>query len=250
MGDKPRQDIDWVMGVLDENDPIERLMIAASKISHLFTSMQTSSISPDQATIEAWIEAGRASDAELSQWPLHLPDRWLPLVVYSSQGESLITYNGIANAVIWNYYRAARVMLQQSLLKLNKTLHTLTQANHQSGHAISTYSAVDASNLCAVIQEMTSDVCKSIPFALADVDTLGRPSHALDGKQTLRAAQAYGLLWPFWYMLSCGMPIEAQFQQIRSALWRIGSTLGIKLALILAREAERMRNEATSQAHL
>lgn len=238
------------MGVLDENDPIERLMLAASKISHLFSSMQPSPTPANHATIEAWIAAGLAGDAELSQWPLHLPDRWLPLVVYSAQNEPLIAYKSIANAVIWNYYRAARVMHQQCLLKLNRTLYTMIQTDQQPKHPMHAYSALDESNLIAVIQEMTTDVCRSIPFALADVDTLGRPTHPVDGKISLRAAQAYGLLWPFWYMLSCGMPTEAQFQQIRTALWRIGSTLGIKLALLLAREAERMRYEATSHAHV
>lgn len=210
--------------------------------------MQTAPSPPDQATVESWISSGRASDFELSQWPLHLPDRWLPLVVYSAQGEPLITYKCIANAVIWNYYRAARVMVQQLLFNLNTTLLTIVQANRSLGHPTSTEHALDESDLRAVIQEMTTDVCRSIPFALGDVDSLGRPATPADGKQSIRAAQAYGLLWPLWYILSGGMPTDSQFNRIRTVLWRIGSTLGIKLALILAREAERMRSEATSQS--
>lgn len=248
LGDKPRHDVDWILSLLDQNDPVERLMIAASKISHLFLSIQTTSSPPDQTTIETWISAGRASDFELSQWPLHLPDRWLPLVVYSAQGEPLITYKCIANAVIWNYYRAVRVMVQQLLFNLNKTLVAIVQANQTREHPIHTESALDGSDPRDVIQEMTTDVCRSIPFALGDVDSLGRPTKPVDGKQSIRAAQAYGLLWPLWYILSGGMPTESQFNQIQTVLWRIGSTLGIKLALILAREAERMRSEANSQS--
>lgn len=223
-------------------------MIAASKLSHLFLTMQTASSPPDQATVESWICTGRASDLELSQWPLHLPDRWLPLVVYSAQGEPLITYKCIANAVIWNYYRAARVMVQQLLFNLNKTLLAIVQANQNRGHPAQTEHALDESDLRAVIQEMTTDVCRSIPFALGDVDNLGRPSIPVDGKRSIRAAQAYGLLWPLWYILSGGMPAESQFNQICTVLWRIGSTLGIKLAIVLAREAERMRRESSSQS--
>lgn len=236
------------MGVLDQNDPVERLMLVTSRISHLFVSMQAASGPPDQVTVESWIAAGSAYDIELSQWPLHLPDRWLPLVVYSAQGEPLITYKYIAHAVIWNYYRAARVMLQQLLINLTRTLLAIVKTNQNLGQPTSSESALDESSLHAVIQEMTTDVCRSIPFSLADVDTLGRPVDPMDGKQALRAAQAYGLLWPFWYILSCGMPTEAQFNQILAVLWRIGSKLGIKLALILAREAEHMRSEAGAQS--
>lgn len=221
-------------------------MIAASKISHLFLSIQTAPSPPDQATVESWISSGRASDFELSQWPLHLPDRWLPLIVYSAQGEPLITYKCIANAVIWNYYRAVRVMVQQLLFNLNRTLFTIVQANQTLGHPPHSEYALDESDLQAVIHEMTTDVCSSIPFSLGDVDSLGRPAKPVDGRPSIRAAQAYGLLWPLWYILSGGMPTEDQFNQIRTVLWRIGSTLGIKLALILAREAERMRSEASS----
>lgn len=245
LGDKPRYDVDWVMGLLDTNDPIERLMLAASKITQLFLAIQSSSGPPEQVTVESWIAAGQKCDFELSQWTLHLSDRWLPLVVYSAQGEPLITYNRISNAVIWNYYRAARVMVQQLLFNLNRTLIAIIQRNKLPGHPPQTGSTLDETSLQATIQEMTTDVCRSIPFSLADIDTLGRP---LDGKRSSRAAEAYGLLWPLWYILSCGMPTEAQFKQIRTVLSRIGSTLGIKLALILAREAERMRDEPNSSS--
>lgn len=209
--------------------------------------MQTAPSPPNLATVEQWIEAGRKSDLELSQWPLHLADRWLPLVVYSAKGEPLMVYKTIGNAVIWNYYRAARVMLQQLLFNLNRTYLSIkdkTRKPDDPSHAIP---ALDEANLRAVVQEMTTDVCRSIPFSLSDVDELGRLAGPVDGKP-IRAAQAYGLIWPLWYVLSCGMPTEAQFNQIREVLWSIGSTLGIKLALILAREAERMRSESLASA--
>lgn len=221
-------------------------MLAASKISTLFLSMQSFSKAPDQATVESWLAAGRECDFELSQWTLHLPDRWLPLVVYSSQGEPLITYNRISNAVIWNYYRAARVMLQQLLLNLNKTLLAIVKKKTKLGDSSSTQCALGDGSLRAVIQEMTTDVCRSIPFSLGDVDTLGRPIRPDDGSRTTRAGQSYGLLWPLWYVLSSGMPTPEQVTQIRTVLSRIGSELGIKLALILAREAQGIRGDPSS----
>ncbi|KAJ5666722.1 transcriptional regulator family: Fungal Specific TF [Penicillium macrosclerotiorum] len=247
LGDKPRYDIDWVLTLLDENDPIESLMLAASKLSQLFLSMQSSPSPPDPATVESWIIAGKECDVELSQWTLHLPDRWLPLVVYSDQGEPLVTYNRISNAVIWNYYRAVRVMLQQLLLNLNRTLLPIIKKNKPPGYSQQPASILNDSCLRSVIQEMTSDVCRSIPFSLGDVDKLGRPTKLNDeSRSSMRAAQGYGLLWPLWYILSCGMPTPTQVNQIRTVLSRIGSTLGIKLALILAREAEQMREDPTS----
>ncbi|CAG8364395.1 unnamed protein product [Penicillium salamii] len=249
LGDNPRFDLDWVSGMLNSDCPVEQLMLSASKLTRLFLLMRSTPQPPDQATVESWITAGRECDAELSQWTQTLPDRWLPLVVYSAHGESLLTYNRISNAIIWYYYRAVRVMLQQLLLGLNRTLTTIKTANKQwsssgtSGSGMD-FEPLDEANLLAVICEMTTDTCRSIPFSLADVDSLGRPNQAHSPLQ-IRAAQGYGLLWPLWYVLSCGMPTEAQVQQIRTALWRVGSKLGIKLALILAREAETIRGTQT-----
>ncbi|KAJ5569535.1 transcriptional regulator family: Fungal Specific TF [Penicillium hispanicum] len=246
LGDKPRCDLDWVLAVLRNNDPVERLMLAACKLSQLFVTMQSASTSPDQATVKSWIAAGQQCDFELSQWTLHLPDRWLPLVVYSSHGEQLITYNRISNAVIWNYYRAVRVMVQQLLLNLNRTLNVIIQKNKKFGEPPVTKSTLDESGLRAIIQEMTADLCRSIPFALSDIDTLGRSMSSTESQRPIRAAQGYGLLWPLWYILTCGMPTPAQVNQIRSVLYRIGTTMGINLALVLGREAERLPNDPNS----
>ncbi|KAJ5598714.1 hypothetical protein N7537_008798 [Penicillium hordei] len=245
LGYKPRFGIDWILGMLDINKPTDRLMLTASKLCQLFLSMGTSPKPPDQATVESWITAGREYDIELSQWTETLPERWLPLEVYSAQGETLLTYNRITNAVVWNYYRAVRVMLQQLLLNLNATLTSIKAANKQFSSLRDTSSsepesetAFDEPVLKATIREMTTDVCRSLPFALADVDSLGRPNKS-DGPRQMRAAQAGGLLWPLWYILSSGMPTPAQADLIRTVLSRVGSTLGIKLALLLSSEAEQ-----------
>ncbi|KAJ5173599.1 transcriptional regulator family: Fungal Specific TF, partial [Penicillium coprophilum] len=249
LGDKPRFDMKWVLGMLDINRPTERLMLAASKLCQILLQIRSSPKISDRATVESWIAAGNECDIELSQWTQTLPDRWLPLVVYSAQGEPLLTYNRITNAVVWNYYRAVRVMLQHLLLRLNSTLTSIKAANKQFSDSKDTSSlkpepesVLDESALQAIIHEMTTDICRSIPFALADIDSLGRPNKSGSPWQ-MRAAQGYGLLWPLWYTLSSGMPTPAQAELIRTVLSRVGSTLGIKLALVLAQEAERIRRE-------
>ena len=235
--------------MLDLNIPAERIILTASKLCHLFARIRSSPKPPDQAAVESWIESGREYDIELSQWTQTLPERWLPLVVYSAQGEPLLTYNRVQISVVWNYYRAVRVVIQQLLLGLNSTLTSVKAANKQFSNPSDTSSSepesesvLDEPALRAIIREMTTDVCRSIPFALADVDSLGRPTKS-DSAWQMRAAQGFGLLWPLWYILSSGMPTPSQVELIRTVLSRVGSTLGIKLALVLAREAERIRGE-------
>ncbi|KAJ5113725.1 hypothetical protein N7456_002259 [Penicillium angulare] len=246
LGEKPRVDVDWILDQLDKEDPIERLMLATSKLSQLFLAMQATPSPPSIDTVKKWIRLGQECDFELSQWTLHLTDRWLPLVVYSAQGETLITYNRISNCVVWNYYRAARVMLQQLLLSLNRTLSIVIMKKKRPGDPPITKSTLEETSLRAMIKEMTADVCRSIPFAMADVDTMGRPTIPGKFERPVRAAQSYGLIWPYWYILSCGMPTQHQVNLIRTVLYRIGTTQGINLALILAREAQRMHSDVNS----
>ncbi|KAJ5645995.1 hypothetical protein N7490_002367 [Penicillium lividum] len=245
LGDKPRVDMDWIIEQLDANDPVEGLMLAASKLSQLFLGMQAAPSPPDIATVQQWIFVGQECDFELSQWTLHLPERWLPLVVYSAQGEILLTYNRISICVIWNYYRAVRIMLQQLLLSLNRTYSAIISKGKAPGDTL-IKAVLDETSIRAIIQEMTTDLCRSIPFSMSDVDTLGRPTKPGDYERTIRAAQGYGLLWPLWYIVSCGMPSPEQANQISVVLNRIGTQQGINLALILAREAERIRGDNNS----
>jgi hypothetical protein len=235
LGDKkPRFSTEWVLGLLDSNDPIQSLMTSASKITQVFMAMHAASSPPDHETVKQWIAAARECDVELSQWGEHLPGRWLPLICYSAKGEPLITYNRISNSVAWNYYRAARVLCQQLLL----TLITISSNSHPPSA-----SALDASSLRAVIQDMTTDLCRSIPFSLGDVDSLGRPTVGDEVHTAQTRLGGYGMLWPLWYVLRYGLPTPAQATQIRHVLARVGSSMGIKLALLLAREAERLHGE-------
>ncbi|KAJ5805227.1 hypothetical protein N7474_011114 [Penicillium riverlandense] len=229
LGDKPRFNAEWVLGLLDSNDPIQSLMTSASKITQIFMAMHAASSPPDQETVKQWITAARECDVELSLWGEHLPERWLPLVCYSAKGEPLITYSRISTCVVWNYYRAARVLCQQLLL----TLITISSDSHPPSAP-----AVDAASLRAVIQDMTTDLCRSIPFSLGDVDSLGRPTVGDEAHTAQTRLGGYGMLWPLWYVLRYGLPTPAQVTQIRHVLVRVGSTMGIKLALLLAREAE------------
>ncbi|GMG09949.1 unnamed protein product [Aspergillus oryzae] len=188
--------------------------------------------------LTTWIETGNILALEMASWSQHLPDHWLPLVVYTATGGPLMTYQNASIAAIWTYYRAARISLQRHLLDLRQTLASLVGDNQ----------ACDVHRDAALeeIQEMTTDTCRSIPFSLGDIDALGQtiPTSA-EGRPPIRALYGYLMLWPLWYVLTFGMGTAAQMEQIRSALGRVGSVLGIKLALMLAQQGS-MSQHATA----
>lgn len=229
---KPRFNTEWITALLDSSDPVHKLIVTASKISELFlkaSSTPPGSVAEYPASFSMLIESCKALDLEIAQWSHNLPDDWIPLFVESQQGESLITYQRVPMAAIWNYYRAVRLVLQRLILELNRTLATIMGASD---------SYQDDPVTASVIQEMITDVCRTIPFSLGDVDSLGNPIRSMEGKPQIRAFHGYTLLWPLWYVLSSGLATPAQTQLIRSVLSRVGSALGIKLALILAEAPE------------
>ena len=241
LGEKPRGSLDGVLDPLsDTNDPTEQLLLKTADMSRLYMSMQSASFPPDQTTVEKWILGMQEIDRGLQQWAITLPEHWLPLVVYSSQGEQLLTHNHGAHGVIWSYYRALRVMVQLQIIGLNRTLLSVMQQSQstQGEDLPQAGIQVNEDSLHAVIKETTTDVCRSLPFFASQVDIMGRPMRPGNNVKNIRAAQSFGLLWPLWYILTCGMPSFAQIEQIRSLLYYIGNNQGIHLALVLARKFE------------
>lgn len=232
MGDRPHFDTDWIVGRLDTSDPVHRLISMATKVCQVFLDASSSQSSPegvDATKLGTWIDSGKLLDQELAEWSQTLHNDWLPLIVHSHiTNEPLITYQALSLSVVWNFYRAVRVVLQRLMLELRRI------------RALFLGSFADDIEVLEVIHEMITDVCRSIPFSLGDIDTLGNPttttpsSQGGQGKPRIRAFHGYSLLWPFWYILACGLANPEQEQQIRDALVRVGSALGIRLALRLA----------------
>ena len=204
----------------------------ATKVCQVFLDASSSQSSPegvDATKLGTWIDSGKLLDQELAEWSQTLHNDWLPLIVHSHiTYEPLITYQALSLSVVWNFYRAVRVVLQRLMLELRRI------------RALFLGSFADDIEVLEVIHEMITDVCRSIPFSLGDIDTLGNPttttpsSQGGQGKPRIRAFHGYSLLWPFWYILACGLANPEQEQQIRDALVRVGSALGIRLALRLA----------------
>jgi hypothetical protein len=212
-------------------------MLLASKVSQIFlesSSLQASAGAEDVCRLVSCMEDAKAVDLELAAWTQGLPDTWLPLIVYSQTHESLMTYQQISIAAIWNYYRAVRIILLKVILRLRDILASVVGE-------CTVYSELlrEEPMILESIQEMITDVCRSIPFAFGYVDAMGNPiPTSSEGKLHIRAFQAYSMVWPLWYISSCGLATPEQSQQVRTLLARIGSTLGIKLALILAGEGQ------------
>ncbi|GES57057.1 Zn(II)2Cys6 transcription factor [Aspergillus terreus] len=223
----PRHNTDWIVGGLDSSDPVARLILMSSKISQVIvetSSFQGPLNADGAARLSAWLQSSQIVDLEFSSWDQRLPDNWLPQVVLTPKGESLLTYQQMGIAVIWTYYRAVRIILQQLILQLRGTIKSLVGDDEVTQDGIEV----------RVIRKMITDSCRSIPFCFGDIDARGNPiPSSSEGKPRVRAVYGYSMLWPLWYMLSCGLATPAQSAQLRGALAQVGSALGIKLALIL-----------------
>lgn len=159
-------------------------------------------------------------------WTQSLPTDWLPLTVHPPPtNEPLITYQALALSVVWSYYRAVRIVLQKLMLELRQI------------RALFFGPAPDDMQVLEIIQEMITEVCRSMPYCLGDIDKFGNriPSSAGTGdRPRVRSFHGYSLLWPLWYVLSCGWATSEQEALVRNVLFRVGSALGIRLALRLA----------------
>ncbi|KAL4933539.1 putative C6 transcription factor [Aspergillus undulatus] len=268
---RPHYNNDWIVHRLEGADPIARLMVVASKLSQLFLAMSSlqTQASPNSTTtptptpldtesisqLTLLLLTGRQIDLELTSWSQDLPDRWLPLIIYADKtdtNEPLITYHHLSIASVWTYYRAVRIVSHLIMLELRRALTSVSvpSPGEPPAEDTSTPSATPA-----IIQKMITDICRSIPFCLGDVDIMGNrttsPSSSGSGSGSkpqprARAFSVYSMIWPLWYILSCGLATPEQAEHIRSCLARIGSVLGIKLALVLAEDAAGQRRPPVS----
>jgi hypothetical protein len=168
--------------------------------------------------------------------------------------EPLITYRHLSIASVWTYYRTVRIVSHLIMLELRRALAAAAARTDASVEDTPTA----ARTTPAIIQKQITDICRSIPFCLGDVDINGNrttsPSagsaSAPDGNSKpqprARAFSVYSMIWPLWYILSCGLATPAQENQIRNFLARFGSVLGIKLAIVLAEDAESQRRPPIS----
>ncbi|PYI08277.1 Zn(II)2Cys6 transcription factor [Aspergillus sclerotiicarbonarius CBS 121057] len=226
-------DPDWIVERLDSADPLQSLMILASKTTQLLTepwSTSTSLGSAGVTKLASWIDSCRALDAELVRWSQSLPDMWLPLETRSYTGEDVLTYREMIIATIWAHFRAVRILVYLTMVDLFRTLSSVV--NSPGIHREASQYEIDGLRLSL---DLISETCRSVPFYFGEIDLLGNPiPPSAEGTTRVRAFWVYSMLWPLWYIVSCGLATPEQTQMIREVLARTGSELGIKLAIMLA----------------
>lgn len=220
-------------------------MSTVTKISRLVLDAQCplSAKNVDSAVTRAHfhfrIMHAKTLDSELGRWCRNLPHEWLPRVVYSMPGESLLTYLDVPTGSLWNFYRSARIILQSMIQNMYEMVESLP-GEYPEDEVNDVSADVTPSDM---IRDLISDICKSIPFTLGDVDMMGNPAQPASNSSglgerrnnsRLRAIEGYELIWPLWGICTNNHSTPRQKRQARNALQRLGSILGIKLASRLA----------------
>lgn len=245
LGGAAELDLSWLIGVLDRSDGLQGVMYTIAKISRFaqeirWTLTVREGISDilTEAKIRSWIEIGISLDSELSRWHEKIPETWLPRTVQSKEGEPLLTYADVSIAGFWYRVASTRIVLQGTLLDI---LHSTVSRSVCGEDCLA-----DAAKLIEIpppkiVEQMISDMCRSIPFCLGDVDTFGNPVTAMQSSESrrprVRAADGYELLWSLWFITACVEATPEQVKQAKMALMRLGSMFGIKLASAMANKA-------------
>lgn len=155
----------------------------------------------------------------------------------------VILHPDITSAGGWNCYRGTGIILQQTLLQIHRYLDGCTGK-------VWKYEAICSLRLPQeIIIDMATEICQTLPFALGEIDPLGRPTPCSSrGLTNIKAVQGFALLWPIFSVTQCGYATDAQEAQARSALCQIGSTHGIRLGVAVGQEVLPMDRSTTGNS--
>jgi hypothetical protein len=193
--------------------------------------------------LAAFFLRAQSLDEELSQWCRQIPELWLPRMVYSATGETIITYPSISAGSLWNFYRCARMIVRGIIDSLTKDILTLQSSMPDAEHWLPPplHLSPTQSTHADIVQNMIADICRSIPFMLGEVDSSGNAapsptflSSASELHPRLKAIEGYEMLWPFWHVMQSRFSTLRQRMQAQEALRRLDQDFGIKLAYKLA----------------
>lgn len=171
-------------------------------------------------------------DEQLQEWASQKSSRLRPQRVERG-GRLVTTYLDNFAPTSWNILAFSRIILHETLLRAAMTLG-IESWTRESLFAPSL--TTDAENSAAIIQELATGICDSIPFCLGDIDTQGNATTTIHAPG--KAASSYLLMWPLKAVKVANFTTEVQKRQAHSALERIGRDVGIKQALEMLRERE------------
>lgn len=237
-------DLDWLLEVLTIPHPIYNMMAGNINISKYCASVSQvlSGIDldhpPDGLLLALLLDRGEHLDLEFNQWHQGLPEAWSPRKVHSSVGEAMILYPDPTSAGVWNYYRGTRIILQQTMLEIQRHIDAAVDGASFVDTPRQTFVLPTPED---VIKQMVAEICESLPFALGDVDLLGNATPRAGQMQpNIKAVQGFALLWPVFSITQNEFATPAQDSQARRALKRIASTYGIRLGMDLGSETTQL----------
>lgn len=222
---------------IGENLPSSRLANIIANICALraATNRYRNAVAINELDLSQYISEALSIDADLAKWSATLPSLYKYSATSMAIGQEDLypglchNYSSLWVAHIWNIYRCARILLNQTITKLI-TLH-LQLISFVPG--ISSYGfSLDTSS--AVILECTTNIFLSVPFILGDFQ---REQNA---SPDLRAVCGLSLLWPL-YVASAACPAQQPLRKWAIVqLERIGNKAGIQKAKIIVMMLGRM----------
>lgn len=261
-------DVDTLSSLVDLSDPLQKLMYMSTKIAHFIVKLSKKFLKHagpgpfNKQELFQTIEEAKTLDSEISGWCHSVPAEWLPRIVYSSTGESVLTYQDVLTGCLWNDYRSVRITLQTALEDLCAKAVSISDESDEAIVDKVTRTKVPPSD---VVHDLISDVCKSIPFTMGDIDMLGKstaenyantatgiitgggPFNASSSSSSnpprIRAIEGYELLWPLWHTCVSRFSTPRQRSLAKETLHRLGVEFGIKLAFMLAGDGSKLSDE-------
>lgn len=180
---------------------------------------------------------------ELESWKNGLPESWSPTLHNLLQDDGCQSIRGDLDtqfevypdlwvASMWNNYRTVRILIHETIMSI-----TLKYGTSEDMAALQPS--------INVLQEMATQVCRSVAFHLGTYPTRKRANSGLEGQKSVHIAAipgGYILAWPLYLAGMLRTTPTEQKMWMASQLHRIAVTMGLRLAYSFA-EALRLHTE-------
>ncbi|MCJ1389447.1 hypothetical protein MMC18_002304 [Xylographa bjoerkii] len=185
----------------------------------------------------AIISVMSALDAEMARWATELPPEWTFTTVISTEDSENIfesrchVYHSVWVAILWNHYRAIRILVNNVLLYHLDLVSSLPLDDNRGSHQEQRRRSL------VLVSRLPIDICYSIPFQL-NHNGLAQRSNT---KFAPTLTGAFTVLWPLRVAASTIGASEPLYQWVSLLLLSIGNRTGIKLALFMAKTMKEER---------
>lgn len=179
------------------------------------------------------VSQAMALDSKLAAWAASSPTRCSYTQMYDFEHPESVflgryhLYRDTRVAIVWNHYRALRILTHELILDVLKPQGSIVVASLHAAQRLASEQ---------VLMELTSDICSSIP------PYLGHPNR----QSTAPAMVGLSLLWPLY---TCAAhrhvpPVTRNWVILQCE--RIGERMGIRLATLLAKALRAMGGKTDS----